>query len=59
MTTLTMSNSEGGTVTLETEGGSDIQVTVTYTGGRETTVCTCQDDWDDLVALYERTGYSQ
>ena len=49
-------NRKGDSVEIK-EDGKDLTVTVQYTTKVEPTVSATQDNFNDLVSVYERTGF--
>lgn len=53
-----LSNKTGDSVEIKEEG-KDVTVTVQYTMKVEPTVSTTEDNFNDLVSVYERTGFTE
>jgi hypothetical protein len=51
-------NKTGDSVEIK-EDGKDLTVTVQYTTKVEPTVSATQDNFNDLVSVYERTGFTE
>ena len=51
-------NKTGDSVEIK-EDGKDVKVTVQYTTKVEPTVSATEDDFNDLVSVYERTGFTE
>ena len=51
-------NKKGDSVEIK-EDGKDVMVTVQYTTKVEPTVSSTVDNFNDLVSVYERTGFSE
>jgi hypothetical protein len=51
-------NKKGDSVEIK-EDGKDLTVTVQYTTKVEPTVSATQDNFIDLVSVYERTGFTE
>jgi len=51
-------NKTGDSVEIK-EDGKDVTVTVQYTTKVEPTVSATEDDFNDLVSVYERTGFTE
>ena len=52
------SNKTGDSVEIKEEG-KDVTVTVQYTMKVEPTVSVTEDNFNDLVSVYERTGFTE
>ena len=52
------SNQTGDSVEIKEEG-KDVTVTVQYTMKVEPTVSATEDNFNDLVSVYERTGFTE
>jgi len=52
------SNKTGDSVEIKEEG-KDVTVTVQYTMKVEPTVSATEDNFNDLVSVYERTGFTE
>ena len=53
-----LSNQTGDSVEIKEEG-KDVTVTVQYTMKVEPTVSATEDNFNDLVSVYERTGFTE
>lgn len=53
-----LSNKTGDSVEIKEEG-KDVTVTVQYTMKVEPTVSATEDNFNDLVSVYERTGFTE
>ncbi|CAN5449861.1 hypothetical protein BH18THE1_BH18THE1_11880 [soil metagenome] len=53
-----LSNKTGDSVEIKEEG-KDVTVTVQYTTKVEPTASATEDNFDDLVSDYERTGFTE
>ena len=53
-----LSNNTGDSVEIKEEG-KDVTVTVQYTTKVEPTASATEDNFDDLVSDYERTGFTE
>ncbi len=53
-----LSNKTGDSVEIKAEG-KDVTVTVQYTMKVEPTVPATEDNFNDLVSVYERTGFTE
>jgi hypothetical protein len=53
-----LSNKTGDSVKIKEEG-KDVTVTVQYTMKVEPTVSATEDNFNDLVSVYERTGFTE
>lgn len=53
-----LSNKTGDSVEIKEEG-KDVTVTVQYTMKVEPTVPATEDNFNDLVSVYERTGFTE
>jgi hypothetical protein len=51
-------NKTGDSVVIK-EDGKDVTVTVQYTTKVEPTVSATEDNFNDLVSVYERTGFTE
>jgi hypothetical protein len=51
-------NKTGDSVEIK-EDGKDVTVTVQYTTKVEPTVSATEDNFNDLVSVYERTGFTE
>ena len=51
-------NKKGDSVEIK-EDGKDVMVTVQYTTKVEPTVSATEDNFNDLVSVYERTGFTE
>ena len=51
-------NKAGDSVEIK-EDGKDVTVTVQYTTKVEPTVSATEDNFNDLVSVYERTGFAE
>ncbi len=51
-------NKKGDSVEIK-EDGKDLTVTVQYTTKVEPTVSPTEDNFNDLVSVYERTGFTE
>ena len=51
-------NKKGDSVEIK-EDGKDLTVTVQYTTKVEPTVSATQDNFNDIVSIYERTGFTE
>jgi hypothetical protein len=51
-------NKKGDSVEIK-EDGKDLTVTVQYTTKVEPTMSATQDNFNDLVSVYERTGFTE
>jgi hypothetical protein len=51
-------NKKGDSVEIK-EDGKDVTVTVQYTTKVEPTVPATEDNFNDLVSVYERTGFTE
>jgi len=51
-------NKKGDSVEIK-EDGKDVTVTVQYTTKVEQTVSATEDNFNDLVSVYERTGFTE
>jgi ABC-type taurine transport system substrate-binding protein len=51
-------NKAGDSVEIK-EDGKDVTVTVQYTTKVEPTVSATEDNFNDLVSVYERTGFTE
>ena len=51
-------NKTGDSVEIK-EDGKDVTVTVQYTTKVEPTISATEDDFNDIVSVYERTGFSE
>jgi ABC-type taurine transport system substrate-binding protein len=51
-------NKKGDSVEIK-EDGKDVTVTVQYTTKVEPTVSATEDNFNDLVSVYERTGFTE
>ena len=51
-------NKTGDSVEIK-EDGKDVTVTVQYTTKVEPTLSATEDDFNDLVSVYERTGFTE
>jgi hypothetical protein len=51
-------NKKGDSVEIK-EDGEDLTVTVQYTTKVEPTMPAAQDNFNDLVSVYERTGFTE
>jgi hypothetical protein len=51
-------NKKGDSVEIK-EDGKDVTVTVQYTTKVEPTVSGTEDNFNDLVSVYERTGFTE
>jgi hypothetical protein len=51
-------NKTGDSVEIK-EDGKDVTVTVQYTTRVEPTVSATEDNFNDLVSVYERTGFTE
>jgi hypothetical protein len=53
-----LSNKTGDSVEIKEEG-KDVTVTVQYTMKVEPTMSATEDNFNDLVSVYERTGFTE
>ncbi|MGE5821411.1 MAG: hypothetical protein ACM31M_02360 [Nitrososphaerota archaeon] len=51
-------NRKGDSVEIK-EDGKDLTVTIQYTTKVEPTVSATQDNFNDIVSIYERTGFTE
>ena len=53
-----LSNKKGDSVEIR-EDGKDVTVTVQYTTKVEPTVSAPEDNFNDLISVYEKTGFTE